>query len=267
MTDKPRRIVLITGASGGIGLAAAKLFSAKGDRVYGMSRRPCPAAGVESVCADVTDEEAVRAAVDDIVRREGRLDVLICNAGFGISGAVEFTNGEDAKRQFDVNFFGTSNCIRAALPVMRRQHGGMIIVTSSVAGMLSIPFQAYYSASKAALNSLVLAVANEVRPYGINVAAIMPGDIKTGFTAARTKSDAGSGDYAALAKSVATMEHDEQNGMSPEVIARCMYSVSRKRRPKPLRSVGLQYKACCLLGKLLPCRISNWIVGKMYASK
>ena len=177
MTDNPKRIVLITGASGGIGLAAAKLFFAKGDRVYGLSRRPCPEAGIESICADVTDEAAVRNAIKTVVSREGRLDVLVCNAGFGISGAVEFTAYADAKRQFDVNFFGTSNCIRAALPEMRRQGSGMIIVTSSVAGMLSIPFQAYYSASKAALNSLVLATANEVRPYGVRVAAIMPGDI------------------------------------------------------------------------------------------
>ena len=152
MTDNPKRIVLITGASGGIGLAAAKLFFAKGDRVYGLSRRPCPEEGIESICADVTDEAAVRNAIKTVVSREGRLDVLICNAGFGISGAVEFTAYADAKRQFDVNFFGTSNCIRAALPEMRRQGSGMIIVTSSVAGMLSIPFQAYYSASKAALN-------------------------------------------------------------------------------------------------------------------
>lgn len=104
MTDKPKRIVLITGASGGIGLAAAKLFFAKGDRVYGLSRRPCPEAGIESICADVTDEAAVRNAIKTVVSREGRLDVLICNAGFGISGAVEFTAYADAKRQFDVNF-------------------------------------------------------------------------------------------------------------------------------------------------------------------
>lgn len=104
MTDNPKRIVLITGASGGIGLAAAKLFFAKGDRVYGLSRRPCPEEGIESICADVTDEAAVRNAIKTVVSREGRLDVLICNAGFGISGAVEFTAYADAKRQFDVNF-------------------------------------------------------------------------------------------------------------------------------------------------------------------
>lgn len=104
MTDNPKRIVLITGTSGGIGLAAAKLFFAKGDRVYGLSRRPCPEAGIESICADVTDEAAVRNAIKTVVSREGRLDVLICNAGFGISGAVEFTAYADTKRQFDVNF-------------------------------------------------------------------------------------------------------------------------------------------------------------------
>ena len=260
------RVVIITGASSGIGLAACKLFLEKGDKVYGISRRPCPDGSVVSLPADVTDEEAVRRVIAEVVSREGRLDVLVCNAGFGISGAVEFTDMSEAKRQFDVNFFGAANCIKAALGPMRERRAGKIIVTSSVAGALSIPFQAYYSATKAALNSLVLAAANEVRPFGVSICAVLPGDIKTGFTDARAKESAGENEYKALKKSVATMEHDERSGMPPAAIAKKMYSLSLKKHPKPLSSVGLQYKACCLLGKILPARLSNWIVGKLYAN-
>ncbi len=260
-----KRIVIITGASSGIGLAAAKLFLEKGDRVYGMSRRPCPEEGVVSIKADITNEDEVRSAVAEVIKREGRVDVMVCNAGFGISGAVEFTDMSEAKRQFEVNFFGTAACIKAVLPYMREKRAGTIIVTSSVAGALSIPFQAYYSCTKSALNSLVLATVNEVRPYGVNICAVLPGDIRTGFTAARAKESAGSDTYKALAASVATMEHDEQNGMPPSAIAKRMYKLSKQKHPKPLSSVGVQYKACCLLGKILPTRLSNWIVGKLYA--
>lgn len=261
-----QRIVIITGASSGIGLAACRLFLEKGDKVYGVSRRPCPEEGVISLAADITDEAQVRAFIDEVISKEGRIDVLVCNAGFGISGAVEFTELSEAKRQFDVNFFGTAACIKAALEPMRKRRAGAIIVTSSVAGALSIPFQAYYSATKAALNSLVLATANEVRPFGISVCAVLPGDIKTGFTEARAKEAAGESEYKALKKSVQTMEHDEQNGMPPSAIAKRMYALSKQKHPKPFSSVGIQYKACCLLGKILPTRLSNWIVGKMYAN-
>ncbi len=262
-----KRIVIITGASSGIGLAACGLFLEKGDKVYGVSRRPCPEKGVVSLSADVTDEAAVRAAIGEVLRREGRLDVMVCNAGFGISGAVEFTEMSEAKRQFDVNFFGTAACMKAALEPMRKQKHGTVIVTSSVAGALSIPFQAYYSATKAALNSLVLAAANEVRPFGVKICAVMPGDIKTGFTDARAKERNGENEYKALKRSVQTMEHDERSGMPPSAIAKKMYSLSKKKSPKPLSSVGFSYKACCLLGKVLPARFSNWIVGKIYAKQ
>ncbi|MCH5278256.1 MAG: SDR family oxidoreductase [Christensenellaceae bacterium] len=261
-----KRVTVITGASSGIGLAAAKFFKDKGDIVFGISRRTCPESGVRSLTADITSESAVQNAIDSIVLKEGKIDVLICNAGFGISGAVEFTEMSDAKKQFDVNVFGTMNCIKAALPHMRERGRGHIIVTSSVAGALAIPFQAYYSATKAALNSLVLALANEVRSYGVKVAAVLPGDIKTGFTDARIKSDQGADSYSALQKSVATMEHDERNGMPPIAIAKRMYALSKQKNPKPVSSVGIQYSACCLLGKILPSRLSNWIVGKMYAN-
>lgn len=260
-----KRIVVITGASSGIGLAAAEGFLKNGDRVYGLSRRECPASGSIGISVDVTNELAVKNAIAHIVEAEGRIDVLICNAGFGISGAVEFTEQSEAKRQFDVNFFGTAACVRAALPYMREKGSGHIIITSSVAGSIPIPFQTYYSATKAALNAFVLATANEVRPYGISICAVLPGDIKTGFTGAREKSSAGENAYNALRGSVASMEKDEQNGMPPSAIAKKMLSLSKKKRPKPLSTAGLQYKLFLTLAKLLPARFSNWIVGKMYA--
>ena len=259
------RIVIITGASSGIGLAACKLFLEKGDKVYGLSRRPCPEKGVISLSADITDEAAVKAAFSRVLEAEGRIDVLVCNAGFGISGAVDFTEMSEAKRQFDVNFFGAAVCMKAALGPMREQRSGKIIVTSSVAGALSIPFQAYYSATKAALDSLVLATANEVRPFNIKVCAVLPGDIKTGFTDARAKEQNGENEYKALKRSVQTMEHDERSGMPPAAIAKRMYALSKKKSPKPLSSVGLSYKTFCVLGKVLPSRFSNWVVGKIYA--
>lgn len=264
MTD--RRVTVITGASSGIGLAAAKLFLDSGDKVYCLSRRSCPIEEVISIPCDITDDYAVHAGIKEIISQSGRIDVLICNAGFGISGSVEFTDVSSAIKQFDVNFFGAVRCIHEVLPYMRARRAGKIIVTSSIAGAIAIPFQAYYSATKAALNSLVLSLGNEVRPFGVKIYAVMPGDIKTGFTAARDKITDGEDCYSAMRRSVETMEHDERTGMMPIAIAKKMYSLSNQKHPKPLSTVGIKYKACCLLIKLLPTRLANLIVGKIYAS-
>ncbi len=261
------RIVIITGATSGIGLAAARLFSEKGCRVYGVSRGSIKAPdikGVTFVNADVTDEAAVSGVIADIASREGSIDLLINNAGFGISGAVEFTATDDAKRQLEVNLFGMLACTKAVLPIMREK-GGFILNISSVAGVVPIPYQAFYSASKAAVNSVTMALANEVRPFPVRVAALMPGDVKTGFTAARKKELEGKDIYKSLEKSVAGMEHDEQNGMPPEALAKRAYSISLKKHPKPLYSCGLMYMFFCVLAKILPCRLVNFILGKMYA--
>lgn len=259
------KVAIVTGASGGIGLATATLFSEKGYTVYGLSRKPYESGAVTHIPTDVTDPESVRQAVATVTEREGRIDVLICNAGFGISGAVEFTEPSDAKRQFDVNFFGAFHCIQAVLPQMRAQKGGCILCVSSVAAVLPIPFQSFYSAAKASINALCAALANEVRPYGIRVAALMPGDIKTGFTAAREKSFAGVDAYPALPRSVATMEHDEENGMEPAFIARALYRLSQKRSLKPQYTAGLQYQFFVMLRKLLPYRFINRLVCLLYA--
>ncbi|MBE5785308.1 MAG: SDR family NAD(P)-dependent oxidoreductase [Clostridiales bacterium] len=258
-------VVIITGASGGIGLEAAKLFLTKGYRVYGLSRKPYESGPVHHIPTDVTDAAAVKAAVDTVIAREGRIDVLIANAGFGISGAVEFTRPEEAKKQFDVNFFGAVNCAEAVIPHMRIRKDGCILFVSSVAAVLPIPFQSFYSAAKAALNAFSAALANEVRPFRIRVGAVMPGDIRTGFTAAREKSLRGEDVYPALPRSVATMEHDEQNGMDPACIARALYRMARRSLLKPQRTVGIQYQVFTMLAKFLPCAFTNRLVGLIYA--
>lgn len=122
-----------------------------------------------------------------MISEQGRIDILINNAGFGISGAVEFTQTEEAMRLFDVNFFGMVRMTEKVIPYMRENGGGRIVNISSVAAVVPIPFQTYYSASKAAISSYSMALANEVGRFGIRVSAIMPGDISTGFTDARKK--------------------------------------------------------------------------------
>ncbi len=263
-SEKP--VAIISGASGGIGLATANLFADKGYAVYGMNRKVCESDKICYLVADITHPQSVKEAIAGIWQKEQRIDVLINNAGVGIAGAIEFTRLEDAKKQMDVNFFGTLNCIQAVLPYMRSQKGGCILNVSSVAGVLSIPFQSFYSVSKASINAMTLALANEVRPCGIRVSALMPGDIKTGFTTAREKCMEGLAEYPAMERSIATMEHDEQNGMAPATIARFLYGIACKKNPKPLYTAGFQYRVFVLLNKLLPVRLVNRLVGMIYAN-
>ena len=170
-------VVIVTGGSSGIGQATVALLRQKGCRVYEFSRRAAQSDPMH-IGVDVTDEAAVKRAVAEVLRREGRVDVLINNAGFGISGAMEFTDPADAHRLMEVNLFGMDNMIRAVLPHMRAAGAGRVVNISSVAGVFAIPFQAWYSISKSAVRSLTMALANEVAPYGIDVACVMPGDIR-----------------------------------------------------------------------------------------
>ena len=250
-------VLVITGATSGIGKATAELFREKGYAVYDLSRRG-------SIACDVTDEKSVANAIAEVMTKEERIDVLISNAGFGISGPVEFTATEDAKKQFDVNFFGALNVVKAVLPIMRQQRSGRIIFTSSVAAILSVPYQSFYSASKAAINALALALQNEVREFGIYVSVLMPGDVRTGFTAAREKEIRGAEVYCKLEKSVSQMERDEQLGMTPENMARCFYRIATRRYPAPQYVGGTMYALLCFADRILPKRLVNWIEGKLY---
>lgn len=260
------KIAIVTGASGGIGRAAAQELMKKGCKVYDLSRRDIPAQGVTHIACDVTDEAAVRSAVHKVIEENGRVDILVCCAGFGISGAVEFTDPGDSRALMDVNVFGTDRAVRAVLGKMREQHSGRIVITSSVAAVTPIPFQTWYSAAKAALNSYAMALSNEVRPYGIGVSVILPGDIATGFTAARKKSHEGNAEYdGRIDRSVARMEHDEQNGLPPETAGKIIAHAALRKHAKHYKSTGLSYSAICVIAKVLPTRLVQRILYMMYA--
>lgn len=261
------KVVFITGGSSGIGLQTALALAERGCRVYEMSRKGAETPGVTHLTGDVTKPETIDQAVRTVLEREGRLDICINNAGFGISGAVEFTEPEAAKKQMDVNFFGMVNTCHAVLPHMRQAGAGRIVNLSSVAAPIPIPFQAFYSASKAAINAYTMALANEVRPFGITVCAVMPGDIRTGFTAAREKEIRGDAEYGGrIGRSVSRMERDEQGGMDPRDAGRFIAKVALRRSSKPLMAIRVDYQLFVMLSRLLPVRLLNWLVGKLYAS-
>ena len=260
------KVVIITGGSSGIGLCTAAALRDRGCKVYELSRRDSEVTGITHIKCDVTDEAQIAAAVGQVMTENGRIDVLINNAGFGISGAVEFTDTADVRRLFDVNFFGMVRMNRAVLPLMRRQGGGRIVNLSSVAAPVPIPFQTYYSAGKAAVNSYTMALSNEVKPFDISVCAVMPGDIKTGFTSARQKNIAGDDIYGGrITRSVAGMEKDEQTGMDPAKAGAFIASVALKNSRKPLYTIGFGYKCAVFLTKILPARWLNALIGQLYA--
>lgn len=261
-----KKIAVLTGGTSGIGMQTALALKNAGYTVYELSRRAQGIEGLNHLVADVTDEAAVKKAVDEIVAREGKIDVLVNNAGFGISGAVEFTKTEDAKRLFDTNFFGMVNMNRAVVPVMREAGQGRIVNISSVAGQIPIPFQTYYSAAKAATNSYTMALANELRPYGITVCAVQPGDIKTGFTKAREKTVDGDDVYGGrIGRSVSRMEHDEQTGMDPAVAGKFIANVAMKKKVSPIYTIGASYSFLTFLTRLMSWKTMNKIIGAIYA--
>jgi short-subunit dehydrogenase len=259
------KTVVITGATSGIGRATAAVFKEKGYQVYGIARRVGTDEGIKYLTADVTSFESLEAVFKQISEEVPTIDILINNAGMGISGSVENTTTEDAHYIFNVNVFGVFNAMKAVIPYMRAQGHGKIINISSVAGKLSIPFQAFYSATKAAVNKLTEAIRIEVKPFNIQVMNIMPGDVKTDFTKNRRKNVQNEEYYGTrIEKSLEVMEKDEQNGMPSSYVGKVIYRVSQKRRLPLYKTIGFKYKIFVGLSKLLPSRFVNNVVGSIY---
>jgi NAD(P)-dependent dehydrogenase (short-subunit alcohol dehydrogenase family) len=237
--------VLVTGASAGIGRATADRLAAAGWTVVGASRRGTGGEGPTGWAGqvmDVDDDASVAAGVATVLAEHGRIDAVVLSAGWGVAGSVERTSLAEAKAQLETNLWGAVRVVQAVLPAMREHGGGRIVLVSSLGGIISLPFQGFYSASKFALEGLAEALAWEVRPFGLHVTLIEPGNVATDFTAARRMAAAGGAaddPYAAAqAHAIEVMERDERGGVAPEQVAKAVARVLGQRRPPLRRSVG-----------------------------
>jgi len=269
-----QRIVLITGASSGIGQACAVHLHQRGYRVYGTSRHaagqaPSPSGSFEMIQMDVDVDHSVQRGVEYILERQGRLDVVVNNAGFGLAGAIEDTSIGEAKSQFETNFFGVLRVCQAALPIMREQRAGHLVTIGSLAGRVGLPFQAFYSASKFALLGLSEALRLEVRPFGIQVALIEPGDFCTGFTAHRRRTAQSQENPVYLERcnaSVGVMEADERQGSDPVKIAHLLTKIIENPSPRLRYTAGPAFQRIVVvaLKKIVPARLFEWGLSKYY---
>lgn len=261
-------VILLTGASSGIGAATAEVLCQQGHRVYGTYRKNPPKnPRFVPVYMDVGDEASVCAAVAGVIAAEGRLDALVNNAGIGVAGPVELTNEKEAALQMNVNYLGALAVTRSALPFLR-ESGGRIVCVSSLAAQIPIPFQALYSASKAALEITMQAIGMECRPFRVRCTCVELGDTKTGFTKNRKYAEGTEGDavYAERFKrSVSRMEKDEQSGYDPQMAARFIARQLKKCNPPPIAVCGAFPKAAYALKKILPLRWANAVIGRLYA--
>ncbi len=275
--DQPehQRTVLITGAGSGIGRAVAERLARAGFRVVGTTRDAARAASLEEAARaadwsarylplELTSPASIN-ALADTVAADGGVDVLILSAGSGVFGAVEHVATDLVVWQFAVNVLGPLELTRLLLPGLRARRGRVIWV-GSLAGRISLPFQAHYSATKAAVASVSDALRMELRPHGVEVTCIEPGDFATGFTAARTiVAPPGSVYRAAQERCLKAVVAQEQSGPGPEWVARIVENVCRQARPPARRPVGPLARTTCLILRLVPDRVREFIVRSHYA--
>ncbi len=261
-------VVLVTGATSGLGRAVAERLASSGYRVYGTGRNPKTdeSPSFTLIRMDVTDEKSVRAAVQEILEKEGRIDAVLCNAGSGIAGSVEETPIQEVRYQMETVFFGTLRTLQAVLPAMRKKGGGVVLCVSSIAGRAAVPFQGFYSASKYALEGLVESLRYEVRPYNIRCALIEPGDFRTGFTDARKKTASLESPYSeAMARALGVMEKDERSGFPPARMAELVERLLSKKKLRVRYTVGPAFERFAAgIKRVLPSRVYESLFALYY---
>lgn len=267
---KPK-VILLTGASSGIGYQTAEYLAKQGHIVYGAARRvermePLKRFGVKPLFLDVTDETSVAEAINAMQKSEGRLDVLINNAGYGSYGSIEDVKIEEARKQFDVNLFGVATLTQKVLPLMRQQRSGTIINVASIGGHLTTYFGAWYHATKYALEAFSDALRMEVSEFGIDVSIIEPGGIKTewgSIAADHLEKSAKGGVYEDSASKVAAGMRKLYSGnmmSNPLVISKAISRAVNTRRPKTRYRIGFMAKPLVFLHSILPTRVFDKIM-------
>ena len=257
-----QKVIIITGASSGFGKATAERLASHGHKVYGVCRREFSHPQITYMQGDIRDTERMKAIAAEVVEREGRIDVLINNAGMGLGGALELTSWDEIKLQMETNFYGCVNVCQQVLPYMRRQRYGKIINFSSIAGLEGIPYQGYYSCSKFAIEGFSEALSAEVKRFGISVSLVEPGDFATGFTAVRVNSEAtrNDPDYGPVfARVLAKFENEENGGLKPEYLAKKVEKIVDAKHPAMRYCIAnFEQKLSIVLKRLIP---GNWNVA------
>jgi len=261
------KVLLITGASSGIGKVSAEHLAEKGHIVYGTSRFPGSYPNPPNFTMlqmDVTDIETIDRIIEQIIEKEGKIDVLINNAGMGIAGDLEYISISKAKDQFETNFFGPLRLIKNVLPIMRNQKSGLIINISSIGGLIGLPYQNMYSATKFATEGLTESLYKELRSTNIKIVLVEPGDFKTEFTK-RRDIDKTSIKSDKFNKVIEIIENDENNGQNPIMIGKLLNKIINKSNPRLRFTVGaFDQKLAAFLKRVLPNRLFDWIIMKHY---
>jgi len=265
-----KKVILITGISSGFGKQTARLLAKRGHSVYGTVRNNIDTdAGINVLIMDLTDQESIRQTVSTVVKKEGRIDVLINNAGMHTGGPIETLPAEFLRLQMETSFMGMVHITREVLPVMRSNGGGRIINISSIGGLMGLPFQGFYSAAKFAVEGFSESLRMETAQFNIKVVVINPGDFHTNNSLNRRSYLAPSGPEdiyeAQFRKSLEIIEHDEGKGWDPEILAKKLIRIVECVNPRQRYIIGsVDQKLAVMLKKTLPGKLFGMILASHY---
>ncbi len=263
------KVVLITGGSSGIGKSVGEFLTSKGFIVYGTSRNPkkYSSSKIKLIALDVADEASINKAIKTVIDLEHRLDILINNAGAGITGPIEETPNEEIKRNFETNFFGPISIIKAVLPQMREQQDGLIINITSIAGYMGLPYRGVYSASKGALELITEAFRMETKAFGIKMTNVAPGDFATNIASGRYHSPVNQGSpyESTYRNTLQLMDAHVDKGQDPQLMARAIYNIIQTPNPRIHYKIGqFMQKFSIVLKRVLPDMVYEKMLMKHF---